>query len=54
MISLLLSAAGQASGRGDSPSRLGGILLIIGAIVVAVAVIALVFFLIGRASRHST
>jgi hypothetical protein len=47
MIALLLAAG---PGRGDAPGTLGGILIIVGVIVAAALVIALVVYTIGRVS----
>jgi hypothetical protein len=52
MLALLL-ATGQASGRGDDPSGIGGVLLIIGVIIAVIVVISVVVGLIMRASRRS-
>ena len=48
----LLIAASEGPGRGDDPSGPGGFLIILGVIVVAVLVIGLVWYGIGRSSRH--
>jgi hypothetical protein len=52
MLSLLIAEAGQASGRGDDPSTFGGVAVIVGVIVLAIAVIALILFLIGKVTRR--
>jgi hypothetical protein len=48
----LTLAQSDGAGRGDNPSGLGGVLLIVGVIVLAAVVIGTVCYLIARATAR--
>jgi hypothetical protein len=51
-MALLTLAQSDGAGRGDNPSEVGGVLIIVGVIVLAALVIGTICFLVARATAR--